>query len=101
MRKLILAWVLGAWALLAFPQWLDSQRIEKDLQGLSWQQFRSVVEAIPKLKADIEAYGPFGWQYVRQNYQTHRWRKNIGKLDEAQKRRLVELIEDARRQKAM
>lgn len=101
MRKTILALTMVFWATLAFPQGADDRGIEQDLQRLSWPQFRSVVEAIPKLKADIEAYGPLGWQYVRQNYKTHGWRKNVGKLDEAQKRRLVELIEVARRQKAM
>lgn len=101
MRKLILALAMGFWATLAFPQGTDNRQIEKDLQGLTWKQFRSVVESIPKLKADIEAYGPLGWQYVQKNYKTHGWRKNVGKLDETQKRQLVELIEAARRQKAM
>lgn len=97
MRRLILALVVGCWATLAFPQEADDRRIEQDLQRLSWPQFKSVVAAIPKLKADIEAYGPFGWQYVEKNYKTHGWRKNIRKLDDAQKQQLLELIANARR----
>jgi hypothetical protein len=101
MRKLFLALTICFWTLSAFAGDADGRKIEQDLQRLSWKQFRSVVESIPKLKADIEAYGPLGWQYVQKNYQTHGWRKNVAKLDEVQKRRLVELIAVARRQKAM
>ena len=75
----------------------DSQQIEKDLQQLSWKQFRSVVESVPKLKADIEAYGPIGWQFVQTNYKTHGWKKNIDKLDGTQKRQLADLIQTAKR----
>jgi hypothetical protein len=75
----------------------DSQQIEKDLQQLSWKQFRSIVESIPKLKADIEAYGPIGWQFVQTNYKTHGWKKNIDKLDGSQKRQLVDMIQTAKR----
>lgn len=77
----------------------DSRKIEKDLQGLPWSQFRSVIESVPKMKADVEAYGPIGWKYVQANYKTHGWKKNIDKLDAAQKKRLVELIEIAKRTK--
>lgn len=77
----------------------DSRKIEKDLQGLPWNQFRSVIESVPKMKADVEAYGPIGWKYVQANYKTHGWKKNIDKLDAAQKKRLVELIEIAKRTK--
>jgi hypothetical protein len=97
MRKTILTVALCCLTLPALSTEPDSRKIEQDLQRLSWPQFRTVVEAIPKLKADIEAYGPFGWQYVQKNYQTHGWRKNIGKLDEAQKQQLVELIANVRR----
>ncbi len=72
---------------------LDSARMEEDLQQLNWKQFRSVVEAIPKLKADIEAYGPVGWDIVRANYMNYRWKKNIDRLDDTQKQKLAELIE--------
>jgi hypothetical protein len=72
---------------------LDSKRLEGQLQGMSWEQFRSVIEAIPKLKADVDAYGPAGWEYVKGKYKTYGWRKNIDKLDEEEKRRLAALIE--------
>lgn len=74
----------------------DSEQLEKGLQGLSWEQFRAVVSAIPKLKADVDAYGPLGWQYVQANYRTYRWRKNINKLHIDQKIHLASLIQEAR-----
>ena len=73
----------------------DSLSMEKDLQNLSWPQFKSVVEAIPKLKADIEAYGAFGWQFVQSNYTRYAWKKKIDRLDENQKKLLGELIANA------
>ena len=76
----------------------SSEQIEKDLQSLSWQQFRAVVEAVPKLKADIEAYGPLGWSYVEANYTHYRWKKSVDKLDATNKSRLAGLIENARSQ---
>lgn len=72
---------------------IDSQQIEQDLQRLPWKQFRSVIEAVPKMKASVDAYGPLGWQYVQANYTTYRWKKNIDKLDETQRRQLIDLIE--------
>lgn len=75
---------------------LGSAQIEKDLRSLPWAQFRSVVEAIPKLRAEVDAYGPLGWQFVQFRYATHNWRKGIDKLDEAQKKELAELIRIAR-----
>lgn len=77
----------------------DSKSLEKSLQSLSWPQFKSVVEAVPKLKADVDAYGEFGWQYVQMNYQTYRWKKSIDKLSGEQKQQLAALIRSARRQK--
>lgn len=74
----------------------DSEQLEKGLQSLSWEQFRSVVNSIPKLKADVDAYGPLGWQYVQSNYRTYHWRKNINKLHADQKIQLAGLIRDAR-----
>lgn len=74
---------------------LDSRRLEGELQSLDWEQFRSVVEAIPKLKADVDAYGPMGWEFVKERYKTHEWRKNIDKLDANEKRRLAALIDTA------
>lgn len=73
-----------------------SKQIEKDLQSLNWEQFKSVVKAVPKLKADVDAFGPLGWQYVQLNYQTYGWKKNIDKLDDAQKKQLIGLITKAR-----
>jgi hypothetical protein len=75
----------------------DSQRMEKELQRLPWKQFKSVIESIPKLKADVDAYGPAGWQFVKANYAKYRWRKNIDKLDATQKKQLAELIRRAKR----
>jgi hypothetical protein len=74
----------------------DSAQMEHDLQHLNWDQFRSVIEAVPKMKADVDAYGPLGWQYVKGNYMTYHWKKNIDKLDGEQKKRLAELIRMAR-----
>ena len=70
----------------------DSQEMEKDLQQLSWPQFRSVIESVPKMKADVEAYGAFGWKYVEARYARYPWKKNIDKLDDAQKQHLADLI---------
>jgi hypothetical protein len=50
----------------------DSKQIERELQGLPWPQFRAVIESIPKLRADVEAYGSAGWAFVQSNYKTHR-----------------------------
>jgi len=74
----------------------DSSQIEKDLQQLPWRQFRAIIESVPKLKADVDAFGPLGWQYVQANYTTYGWKKNIDKLDDAQKNRLAELIQTAK-----
>jgi hypothetical protein len=73
----------------------DSRQIESDLQHLPWPRFRTVIEAIPKMKAQIDAYGPLGWNYVRTNYRTHHWKKNIDRLEPDQRRQLVELIRKA------
>ncbi len=74
---------------------LDSVRLEHELQRLGWTQFRSVIEAIPKLKADVDAYGPAGWEYVKGRYQKYEWRKNIDRLDTDEKQRLAALIDTA------
>jgi hypothetical protein len=73
----------------------DSQQMEKDLQQLPWPQFRSIIESVPKMKADVEAYGAFGWKYVEARYKTYPWKKNIDKLDDAQKKQLADLIKRA------
>jgi hypothetical protein len=84
-------------ALAKEPQAPDSKQLENQLQRLDWPQFRSVVESIPKLKADVDAYGPAGWTYVKGKYKTYGWKKNIDKLDDAEKRRLAALIQAARK----
>lgn len=90
----IVAALLLPWAAhTAEPAPADSAQLEKELQRLPWEQFKSVIAAVPRLKADVEAYGPMGWQFVKARYQTHAWRKNIDKLDAGQKRELRELIE--------
>jgi hypothetical protein len=72
------------------------KQLEADLQGLPWPQFRSVIEAIPKMKADVDAYGPLGWQFVRANYTRYAWRKNIDRLDGVQRHQLMALIAKAK-----
>ena len=74
----------------------DSKQIEIDLQRLPWPQFRFVIESVPKLRADVEAYGAIGWKFVQSNYTSHAWKKNIDKLDDEQKQHLVDLIRAAR-----
>ena len=74
----------------------DSKQMERDLQRLPWKQFRSVIEAVPKMKADVDAYGPAGWKYIEGRYKTHGWKKGIDKLDPDQKRRLADLIRIAK-----
>ena len=71
-------------------------QLEKGLQSLSWPQFRAVIQAVPKLKAEVDAYGAFGWQYVQARYQSYRWQKSIDKLDAAQQRELGRLIVQAK-----
>ena len=77
----------------------DSKQLEKELQALPWPQFRKVIESIPKLKADVEAYGSAGWQFVKAKYSTHAWKKNIDRLDDEEKRQLARLIQDVRKTK--
>lgn len=75
---------------------LDSAQMESSLQHLNWEKFRSVIESVPKLKADVDAYGPLGWRYVQANFTTYGWKKNIDRLDDTQKRNLAGLIQAAR-----
>ena len=75
----------------------DSRQLEKDLQSLNWKQFKSVVEAIPPIRAEVDKYGPLGWQYVQQHYRTYPWKKPIDRLDMWQKHELARLIEKARK----
>lgn len=83
-------------ALAATPIVPDSAQLEKDLQSLPWPQFHAVIQAVPKLKAEVDAYGAFGWQYVQARYQTYRWRKSIDKLDAEQQDELARLIAKAK-----
>jgi hypothetical protein len=78
---------------------LDNKQMESDLQRLPWKQFRSVIEAVPKMKADVDAYGPAGWKYIEGRYKTHGWKKGIDKLDPDQKQRLADLIRAAKNSK--
>lgn len=73
----------------------DSQQMEQKLQQLSWSQFRFIVESVPKLRADVEAYGPIGWEYLKARYASFGWKKSIDKLDDAQKRGLADLLQAA------
>jgi hypothetical protein len=77
----------------------DSRQLEKDLQGLTWNQFKTVVDAIPPIKAEVEKYGPAGWQYVKARYKTYAWKKNIDRLSEPERRRLAQLIQEARKKR--
>lgn len=74
----------------------DSQFLERELQSLDWEQFRHVIHAVPRLRAEVDAYGPLGWQYVERHYRSYRWSRSIRKLDEAQRRELAALIARAR-----
>lgn len=74
------------------PVPLDSKQMELTLQSLPWPQFRSVIEGVPKLKAEVEAHGSLGWTFVQSKYKKHGWKKNIDRLDDEQKRLLAELI---------
>lgn len=70
----------------------DSAQLEADLQRMPWEQFKAVISAVPKMKADVDAYGAAGWQYVKARYKTHPWKKNIDKLDADQRKQLADLI---------
>lgn len=74
----------------------DSKQLEKELQQLNWKQFRSVIESVPELKSSVEGYGPVGWDIVKANYTTYKWRKLIDKLDPGEKQRLSKLIQTAK-----
>lgn len=74
----------------------DSRKLEKDLQSLNWTQFKSVIEAIPPIRAEVNKYGPLGWQYVQQHYRTYPWKRPIDRMAGWQKIELARLIENAR-----
>ncbi len=75
-----------------------SEALEKSLQSLTWPQFRFVVNAVPKLKTRVDAYGKAGWQYVRSHYQTYAWKKSIAKFSPQEKKQLADLIRQAKQQ---
>jgi len=75
----------------------NSLQLEKDLQSLNWDQFKAVIEAIPEIRREVEKYGPLGWEYVKTNYRSHGWKKNIDRLDSGEKQRLAQLIQRARK----
>lgn len=74
----------------------DSTTLERELQHLSWEQFKQVVVAVPKLKNGVDAFGPMGWEYVRANYRSYPWKRNIDRLNDSQKIQLAALIEQAK-----
>ncbi len=41
----------------------DSAAMEKALQSLPWERFKAVITSVPKMKADVDAYGPMGWEF--------------------------------------
>lgn len=95
MKKLITllaAALLATAAQAAGNETPDSAAMEKALQSLPWERFKAVVSSVPKMKADVDAYGPMGWEFVKKNYRTHGWKRNIDKLDPEQRQRLAELI---------
>ena len=49
-----------------------------------------------RLRAEVDAYGPLGWQYVERHYRRHGWRRSLDKLDPEQRRELAALIERVR-----
>lgn len=78
------------------PPPISSKALEQELQSLNWEQFRFVINSVPKLRAEVDAYGPLGWQYVQRNYRSYAWSKPIGKLDQQHRRELQSLIAQAR-----
>lgn len=76
----------------------SSEKLEKDLQNLSWPQFNFVVKSIPKLKAKVDAFGPAGWRYVQKRYQSFGWKKSIDKFNTLEKEQLAALIRKAEKQ---
>lgn len=83
-------------ATVASSHAIDSTQLEHDMQSLPWPKFKSVVEAVPKMKASVDAYGPLGWQYVEKNYRSHGWKKNIDRLDDEQRQQLAQLVQRAK-----
>ena len=76
----------------------NTSQMERELQHLPWKQFRQVIESVPKLKADVDAYGNLGWQFVQGQYTKYPWKKKIDKLDETQRNALASLIHQAKLQ---
>lgn len=74
---------------------IDPPTLERQLQQLNWEQFRQVVERIPKIKAEVDGYGVLGWQYVKHNYRSYPWQKQLVKLNDGQRQHLAQLIRRA------
>jgi hypothetical protein len=79
----------------AIPQ-LDPVELEKGLQALSWEQLVRVFQAVPKLKEQYDRLSDFERSILQQRYAHHAWRRNVAKLDDAQRLQLAELIEKIR-----
>lgn len=69
------------------------QALEHQLQSLPWELFRTVVESEPKLKADVDAYGPLGWAYIQKKYRAHPWSRNLERLDLERRHQLATTIQ--------
>lgn len=67
--------------------------LEHQLQSLPWELFRAVVESEPKLKADVDAYGPLGWAYVQKKYRAHPWSRNLERLEPERRHQLATTIQ--------
>lgn len=71
----------------------DTRAMQNDLQRLPWPKFRSIIESIPKLRAEVDAFGPAGWEFVKSNYRRYPWKKSLDRLSIDQKRQLSAMIE--------
>lgn len=69
------------------------QGLEHQLQSLPWELFRAVVESEPKLKADVDAYGPLGWAYVQKKYRAHPWARNLERFEPERLHQLATTIQ--------
>lgn len=75
---------------------LDPVELEKGLQALSWVQLVQVFQAVPKLKEQYDRLSDFERSILQQRYARHAWRRNVAKLDDAQRIQLADLIEKIR-----
>lgn len=75
---------------------ISSKFLEQQIQSLNWEQFKHVVHAVPKLRAEVDAYGPLGWQYVERNYRRYAWSRSINKMEAERRQELQGLIDQVR-----